>query len=98
MVTTLVCAMRQRIGLSLIFSAILHCPARWCSSAFSADETPLDGQGGAGLRQDGRGRPLREDGTSDIIAYKRGRKSLVDLDSIDAMNARDLKPWKLKKA
>jgi hypothetical protein len=33
-------------------------------------------------------------GTGDIIAYKRGRKTLVDLDRIDAMNARDLKPWK----
>jgi hypothetical protein len=37
-------------------------------------------------------------GTGDIIAYKRGRKTLVDLDSINAMNARDLKPWKPKKA
>jgi hypothetical protein len=29
-------------------------------------------------------------GTGDIIAYKRDRKTLADLDSIDAMNARGL--------
>lgn len=29
-----------------------------------------------------------------IIAYKRGRKTLIDLDSIDVMNDRELKPWK----
>jgi hypothetical protein len=29
-----------------------------------------------------------------IVAYKRDRKTLVDLDSIDAMNARELQPWK----
>lgn len=39
---------------------------------------------------------LRERITSGAItAYKRGpRRTLVDLDSIDAMNARELKPWK----
>ena len=30
----------------------------------------------------------------DIIAYKREGRTLVDLDSVDAMNARELVPWK----
>jgi hypothetical protein len=29
-----------------------------------------------------------------VKAYKHGRKTLVDLDSIDAMHARELVPWK----
>jgi excisionase family DNA binding protein len=29
----------------------------------------------------------------DVRAFKHGRKTLVDLDSIDTMLARDLKPW-----
>lgn len=29
-----------------------------------------------------------------IVAYKRGRKTLIDLDSVDAMNERELKRWK----
>lgn len=29
-----------------------------------------------------------------IVAYKRDTKTLVDLDSIDAMHGRELKPWK----
>jgi Helix-turn-helix domain len=34
----------------------------------------------------------------EIIAYKRNRRTLIDLDSIDALNARELKPWKPDKA
>jgi len=30
----------------------------------------------------------------DIKAYKRDRRTLIDLDSIDDMNERELKPWK----
>ena len=33
-----------------------------------------------------------------IKAYKRNRRTLVDLDSIDAMNERELVPWKPEKA
>jgi hypothetical protein len=29
-----------------------------------------------------------------IVAYKRDGKTLIDLDSIDAMHAKELKPWK----
>ncbi|WP_407174419.1 hypothetical protein [Bradyrhizobium sp. STM 3562] len=29
-----------------------------------------------------------------IVAFTRGNRTFVDLDSIDAMNARALKPWK----
>jgi excisionase family DNA binding protein len=29
-----------------------------------------------------------------IKAYKHGRKTLIDLDSIDAMHAAELVPWK----
>jgi excisionase family DNA binding protein len=28
-----------------------------------------------------------------IVAYRRGRQTLVDLDSVDAMNVRELEPW-----
>ena len=33
-----------------------------------------------------------------IIAYKRRRRTLIDLDSIDTMNASELTPWKPGKA
>lgn len=32
--------------------------------------------------------------TGAIVAYKRDRQTLIDLDSVDAMNERELVPWK----
>ena len=42
----------------------------------------------------GRTRLYEKMNSGDIVAFQRDRKTLIDLDSVDAMNARELKPWK----
>lgn len=42
----------------------------------------------------GRTKLYEKINAGDIVAYKRGRRTLIDADSIDAMHERELTQWK----